>query len=208
MFSYTIPAQDVIDYVLRQVGDESGVQFTEEDIIRWINSGQRDIIYTNKELNQVEARINLSKDLVDYPVLAELPDVMRIHSLEIENTFIQNISMEDKQSNNIPEGPYWWKFAGVIHISPAPTKDIPEGMVLRYTKAPSRVAQGTDLLSIPDDYFKALIDYCLKEAYELDENFEASTMKAGQLNQFLMERNLTSTIDTGRDYPAIRDWEG
>ena len=207
MQNSTIPAQDVIDYVLRQVGDESGVQFTDQDIIRWINAGQRDIIYTNQELNQVEAAINVVSGLTRYPVLDSLPDVMKIHSLELNGEFIRNYSLEDVQSGKIPDGAYWWVFGGVINIRPEPTEDKSEGMILRYTKAPSRVAQGLDILTIPDDYFKALVDYCLKEAYELDENFEASNLKGGQLDKFLQDRALSSVIDTSRDYPSIRDWD-
>ena len=207
MHTFTIPAQDVIDYVLRQVGDESGVQFTEQDIIRWINAGQRDIIFTNQDLNQVEVTVNLTANQSRYPILNSLPDIMRIHSLERDGRFLPNYSLEDVQDGNVPENDYWWMFGGVINIQPAPTEDQPEGLILRYTKAPSRVAKGADMLSIPDDYFKALVDYCLKEAYELDENFEASTMKGNQVDKFLQERALKSTVDTGRDYPAIRDWD-
>lgn len=207
MATYTIPAQDVISYVLRQVGDESGVQFTEEDIIRWINAAQRDIIYTNKELNQVEVAVNLVQDQTRYPVISDIPSILRIHSIERDGNLVDNISLEDYQSKNVPQDlNYWWQYAGVINISPAPKEDQPEGLLIRYTKSPDRISDSAQLLGVPDSYFKAVVDYCLKEAYELDENFEASTMKNNQLNQFLMDRQLNSTIETGRDYPSIRDW--
>lgn len=207
MVTSAYTAQDVIDYVLRQLGDESSVQFTESDVIRWINAGQRDIIYSNKDLNQVEATVNLVKDQHRYPVLSSLPDIMRVHSIEMDGRLLPHHTIEEVQGGLVENDTYWWQYGGVMYIHPAPDADKEEGLIIRYTKSPSRVSDTGDNLSIPDDYFKALIDYCMKEGYEQDENFDASQMKSAQFNQFVETHRYSSTVETGRDYPTIREVE-
>lgn len=207
MVASTYKAQDVVDYVLRQLGDESSVQFTESDVIRWINAAQRDIIHSNKELNQVEATVNLLAGQRRYPVLSSLPDIMRIHSIEMNGRLLPHHTLEEVQDGDIPVSHYWYQFGGVLYIAPAPDVDVNEGLILRYTRAPNRITDTTEMLGIPDSYYKALIDYCMKEAYEQDENFEASQMKSSQFNQFIETHRYSTTVETGRDYPTIREVE-
>lgn len=207
MVASTYKAQDVVNYVLRQLGDESSVQFTEADVIRWINAAQRDIIFSNKELNQVEATVNLLAGQHRYPVLSSLPDIMRIHSIEMNSRLLPHHTLEEVQDGDISSSAYWYQFGGVLYVHPVPDVDVNEGLILRYTRSPNRVTDTADALGVPDDYYKALIDYCMKEAYEQDENFEASQMKASQFNQFVETHRYSSTVETGREYPTIREVE-
>jgi hypothetical protein len=47
-FTATHTGTEIATYVKRQFGDESGVQVSDADIVRWINTAARDI-FTQKE---------------------------------------------------------------------------------------------------------------------------------------------------------------
>ena len=46
----TLNIQDVANRVKRTFGDESGVQVTDDDIIRWVNDAQLEISRQNEDL--------------------------------------------------------------------------------------------------------------------------------------------------------------
>ena len=50
----TKTVQDVLLSVKRQFGDESGVQVTDSDIVRWVDDAQREISMNNPEINAAE----------------------------------------------------------------------------------------------------------------------------------------------------------
>lgn len=58
---------NVISHVTRQFGDESGAQISSEDIIRWLNDGQREIASITK-FNELVATTNFVPGTYEYPL--------------------------------------------------------------------------------------------------------------------------------------------
>src|SRR4030095_1741373 len=88
----------------------------------------------------------------------------------------------------------WYLKAGVLNLYPEPDTDITNGLKIFFTKAPALVTGTGDKLGVPDNYFNALVAYVMREAYEMDENFQAAGMKAQQFEHSVGEQqNQTTT---------------
>lgn len=208
---YKQTAQDIIDSVFRQFGDESGAQITQADVIRWINEAQRDVVVNNREVNQAIAEFGVTAGTTIYDVGMLIPDLLRIHSLAYNNKLLTMLTFEEAQAKMLKEdatgGPsYWFKFAGQLNLWPAPTEDLESAIKIYYNRSPSLVTQGTDVLSVPENYYEAVNSFCLGKAYELDGDAQMLGIKKEDYN-----RNLTvNSMDhysSHRDFPVIREVE-
>jgi hypothetical protein len=200
---------EVKSRVMRTFGDESGAQVTSEDIIRWINDGQMEIARSNHLLEQkATADVILGQDSYAYPV-----DTLEIWALRYDNYKIRVLSMEQadeyitnfEDSKNYQQGipQVYWAWEDTLYLYPVPDRSITAGLTIYYSKVPQQVAGDADVPELPLKYHPRIVDYCLKQAYELDEDYNASSLKEAQLNNDL-ENMLNSEKWTTQDfYPVI-----
>lgn len=205
--SNTRAATDLITYVKRQFGDESGVQVTDADIIRWINAGQDEIFRRNKPIKAVSTA-DFTSGVSEYTFPS---NVLFVQSLRVDGRPIPVRSFEEAEEYalvNDPKGvstgdpEFWYEFGGTFNFYPKPDKTIAGGITIYYIKAPTPVVNATDILSIPDTYYNRLIEFVMSQIYELDENLEASQLKTSQFMSGIMEQaNEDGTVDDV--YPRI-----
>lgn len=191
----TRTANDLLLYVKRQFGDESGVQITDADILRWANAGQIEIFRRNKPI-KATSTADLTKGITAYT----FPNnVMMVQSIVVGGLPIPQRSFEEAQAygfsvdplkTNTGDPQFWWEFGGTFSFYPVPDKTVVAGIILYYLKGPTDLIATTDLLSVPDMYYNRLVEYVMSQAYELDENLEASQLKNGQF-----EGNLLSQVE-------------
>lgn len=169
---------DVLTWVKRQFGDESGVQITDSDITRWLNQAQQEIAQTAKVLQAISSS-TVTAGTYDYA--APLENAIEVVSLRVDNNPIQGwdfqqaenwIQANDPNRNSIGQPQFWWTFGGRLYMYPTPDKNY--NLTLFYIKAPAVVTQSTDLLTVPDKYFEAIIQFVMSKAYELDEDYQAA----------------------------------
>lgn len=205
--SYTNTAQDIIDSVVRQFGDESGAQISQSDIIRWINEAQRDVIVSNREINQAIATFSSVAEQNIYEITSLIPDILRIHSIAYNNRLLEMLSFEEAQSKMLESTSgnpsYWFKYAGQLNLWPVPSEDLADGIKVYYNRTPAPVTQGTDLLSVPQSYYEAVNAFCLKKAYELDGDAQMIGIKSDDYNRNITINSLDTT-NSYREYPTIR----
>lgn len=210
----TKTVQNVYDYVKRIFGDEAGVQLSNQDIVRWINEAQEDINIANKVL-QTTATTALVANQTDYSLSGVTPKIYEINSLLIDGRRIGNIPIsqaEESISLADPEGSetgapqFWYEWANVIKFWPKPNA---AGTIeIRYIAQPSDVTtNGNDLLSLPDEYFSDIVNYVLKQAYEMDENPEMMQLKAQEFSQSVAERGEKETNAQHMTYPVMTVYE-
>lgn len=202
-------AQDIIDAVFRQFGDESGAQVTEQDVIRWINEAQRDIVVNNREVNQSLAEFNSSPDVSVYNVVQLLPDVLRIHSIMYNNKLLPNFSFEESQqemmeSDATGEPRLWFRYAATLNVWPAPKEELVNGFRVYYNRAPANITDPTETLGVPDQYYEAVNSFCMTKAYELDENAQMMGIKKEDYNRNLVVNSM-DIAESFRSYPTIRE---
>jgi len=207
---FTKTALDVITRVKTQFGDSSGAQITDEAILRWINDGQQEIVNNNAILKDVKYS-NIVKGQADYSFPTD--KVQYIEAVFVDNRPITNISaqgarefilQQDPQSEYSADMPLlWYERAGIITFYPVPDKNYPNGLKLEYVKMPTAVATSASTLSIPDRYLNELVNYCMIQALEFDENYAAAQAKAGQFREGLDRMYLKENISQSDLYGQI-----
>lgn len=203
----TKTAADIATYVKRQFGDESGVQITDQDIYRWINAAQLQIVAKIAPIKG-KAVTNIVSGQRIYP-LTSLP-IHQIESIHFDGNFLTPKSFAQAERDIIewgdPEtgGPgFWYEWAGEIYLWPIPNQNITDGLEIFYTKMPTAVVTGTDPLSIPDKFFEAIAAWVLMKAYELDEEFDQANNQRQFFTSQVDEQNGEESTSANSTYPVI-----
>lgn len=211
--TYTHVAKDVVDYVKTQFGDEADIQITDAHIIRWINAGQREIILKNPTVNESKATTAVVNGQQDYNLPASFAQMLTVNSLLYNGTLIEksefNTAMEMMGANpGLTGSPtIWWIKANIMSLYPVPQENIASGLTIYYAKAPTTITIVGDSLSVPDNYFNALVQYVIKQAYELDENFQAAAQKQAEFVDSINSQQ-NQTASHGNEFPVIQYDEG
>ena len=205
--SATHTVNDVLTYIKRQFGDESGVQIDNADIMRWINAGQDEIFRKVKPI-KATATADLLVNQSGYTFPANVLFVQAIH---VNGSPIPSRSFEEAEEYAISQDPlrvetgnpqFWYEFGGTFTFWPKPSTTITGGIMIYYVKSPTAVVATTDLLSVPDSMYMRLIEWVMSQAYELDENMEGYQMKTNQFNNGVLDLSGDdATIDD--TYPRI-----
>jgi hypothetical protein len=198
-------AGDVWSYVIRQFGDESGVQIVNSDVIRWINQAQAEINSKNLILrSKVSIPSTASVDTYTKPV-----DCMRITAVRYDNMLLPYIGFDDYlvKYQGTPQTDYpvaWTQYGNGVILTPLPS-DSNKTIDLFYIPETGNVTGNGDYLSLPDRYFDRICEYVMSKAYELDEDWNAHQVQRG-----LLENNLTAMsndeTNTQGPYPVVVDY--
>lgn len=196
--------------VKRTFGDESGVQLTDTDIARWANDAQMEIVNNNKAL-KAKSTISTVPDTSTY----NFPTVkiQQIESLHYDNAPVPNVPFAQAETQIIQADPenlssgspqFWYEWAGQITLWPKP--DAVKNLTLYYTAYPETLeGLSNELLSVPDKFYNAVVDYCLSKAYEMDEDVNLTQaadarFRAALENQMEDERQTANMV-----YPVIQE---
>lgn len=184
---------DVMRAVKRQFGDESGVQLEDADIANWINDAQQTINSKNKVLKAKSSVASVAEQAAYTFPTTEIHQVESVHfnGARIPNmTFAQaedQIFAVDPQGTETALMPQlWYEWAGTLTFWPKPSE---VGTIdIYYTTKPTVVTTNAlELLSLPDKYFPDVVRYVLQQAYEMDEDWQASQAKGEQFSTSLAE---------------------
>jgi hypothetical protein len=204
----TRTAQEVYDHVTRQFGDESGVQITQNDIIRWINSGQDEILRRSKPIKSTAtADLIAGQSAYTFPTNILEVQALHVNGRKVEYRSFQEaeeyIIEQDPNNLNTSDAPVvWYEWGGNFMFWPTPSKNLANGIVIYYIPSVSKVTALADVLTIPDSYYNRLVEYVLAQAYEMDENWEGSTRKSTQFESGLQSQNVNDSLQHDV-YPTI-----
>lgn len=203
----THTAKDVLDYIKRQFGDESGVQVSDEDIIRWTNVSQYEIVRRNRPI-KATSTAELTADTYKYTFPDNVLEVerIRVNRKTIENRSFQDadvyINSVDPDNTQTGQPVFWYEYGGTFMLWPVPDGTVVDGIEIFYIPAPTKLETSADALTIPDVYYNRLLEDVLRQAYELDENYEASAMKQQQFENN-MDRQTGDDSAEATTYPRI-----
>ena len=201
--------KDVADSVKRQFGDEAGIQVTDDDIIRWINDAQLEILSQNRVLKG-KSTTDLVSGQFEYP----FPDVpiLDVQSIWVDGQKVEYRSFNEFEEYVIGEDPnrtssgtptIWTEWAGTLVFYPTPNTDGTANVTIYYTQGPTVVSTVNDQLSVPDIYVPRILEYCMGQAYELDEDYQASSMKMQQFSQGVGNLDFDGNDPKADTYPII-----
>ena len=205
--------QDVVTRVQRSFGDEAGVQISNADIIRWINDAQEQIAVDNEGLLETTATADTVQNQMEYDVPTDMSVLRSLKykgyrikpmSMAEFNEYIDGYTAADGVSPygpGIPEIFTVWN--GKISLFPKPNESLTGSLTIYYIKHPAPVANLADELSVPLQYHNAVVKFCLKEAYELDEDFQKSQTKKAEFDSEMMKLNDRNKWISQEYYPRI-----
>lgn len=208
--SYSTPSKtvgDVYNAVKRVFGDESGVQLTNDDIVRWINEAQMDIASQNQVL-QTTATLSVTAGTSTYSLSSVSPKIDEIASILLDGRRVGNIPIsqaEESISLADPEGletgapQFWYSWGGEVIFWPTPLQNYT--MTIRYTAQPTDVTTtASDVLSLPNECFTDIVNFVLMKAYEMDENPEMMAVKQAEYSSSVAERGENERIAASMTY--------
>lgn len=202
---------DIISRVRRTIGDNNSVEVTDADIIRWINDGMREIILSS-DLLQTKAYTSPLANVSHY----QLPtDILKTHSLKYKGVSLEFVSLEQAEklfpnkddASNYPSGTptHYWIWGGELYLYPAPEITGSNEIVLYYNRMPVEVTATSDTPEIPSTYHNRLVEYCMAQAYELDENLGGAAAKMQQFQGNLQSMRSLGEWENQDFYPFITD---
>jgi hypothetical protein len=206
-----VNVSDVVLRVRRTFGDESSIQLQDADIIRWINDAQEQIAVDNEGVMETTG----VADIVNNQKIYTLPsDLSVLRSLSFNgfhlkplnlNVFNQTVDGYQSPDNNNATGnpEFFTVWNNEVWLYPVPDADLSQGLTIYYIAHPPTVSTLADGIAIPVQYHNAIVEYCLSQAYELDENFEGQDRKKQSYEQSLMKLNDRNKWLAQETYPTI-----
>lgn len=186
---------DVKTRVKRQFGDESAVQVTDADITRWVNDSQRMIVLNNEGLLEQTFTQDLIANQQSYPLPADCL-IFKGASMKVSQglSYFQLRGYPIQQFNSYMDG---WDgtaygpgtpaiftiFDSTFILFPIPDTTATLGLKFFYSRSPVDVVNDADLLDLPVVYHNAVVNYCIQQAYELDEDWQAFQAKGAEFQQ-------------------------
>ncbi len=208
--SFTYTALDVITRVKTQFGDQSGAQITDPVILRWINDGQQEIVNNNPILKDTKFA-NIVAGTSEYTFPED--KVQFIEAVYVQGRPVKNLSPQSFRDFILADDPtrvanakypdIWYERAGVITFYPTPNESFTNGLKLEYVKMPTPVTNTASTLGIPDRYLNHLVNYCMMQALEYDENYAAAQYKQAQFRDGLDRLNYKENVSQIDMYPSI-----
>lgn len=200
---------DIKARIKRVFGDESAVQLTDDDIVRWINDAQKEIAQQNDEVLETIATTASVSNQAEYTLP---PDILRLRSVRYGNLKLKGLSLQeaDQQITNY-ENPasyrtgtpeVFWIYANRITLYPTPNTSDPSNLKFYYTRIPAEVAVDADIPELHTKYHLRIVEYVLQQAYEMDEDWAASGNKSAQFVQGLNSLKDSDWQDR-TSYPTI-----
>lgn len=206
---------DVLTRVKRTFGDEAGVQVTQADIIRWINDAQREAVMQNEGLLQ---KVDYIASVAGTKEYTYPTDLFVLHHLYYRSSAtdayysLKYLSLKDFSEyvdgwdgttmQGIPLI-YTQQTDGKVIIFPTPEASVANGIKLIYSRYATDVVDQNSTLDLPTYLHTFVINFCLMQAYEMDEDWESASNKATQI-QGDLDFNNNRKFWFGREtYPTI-----
>lgn len=172
---------DIITRVRNIAGDVNVLQFTNEQVLDWVNDGVRECAIQNNLLQKRGTQTVVSGQR-EYSLPA---DVMRLHSVRYDNDKLSIRTMEEfdevygdsTTATGTPTVCYVW--AGFLNLYPTPDNSVKQLVIdYIYDPAPILIADiATTEPPLPTSYHARLVDYCLAQVAQQDDDYNRYQLK-------------------------------
>lgn len=211
---------DVFVRVQRTFGDEAAVQVTEADVIRWVNDAQREAVMQNEGLLPKVGFLDSVIGQDDYTLPTDLFTLHHVYFKESDTSsffalkwltkfeFSQMIDGWDgnEYSSGFPQV-YTTENSKLI-LFPKPQTAVTGAIKLDYSRYPVAVADNNDPIDLPPYLHTYVVNFCLMQAYEMDEDWESADKKAQQVQGDLNFNNNRQAWFGRESYPSVATtWE-
>lgn len=200
---------DISTRVKRSFGDEAGVQLTENDVIRWVNDGQIDVVRRTECLVRVSP-VDAVAGTSQYPLPT---DFLFFKRGTVNGRLLSSINfgaldqLYPHRDESYPRGtPEYFSVRGQNFVLyPAPDTTKTGAISIEYVARPAVITTDTQSPEIPIQFHEALVLFCLMRAKELDESWDAAVLFRRQYDEQIVGIRHEGNTDSANAYPVIRD---
>jgi len=202
---------DVMTFIKRQFGDESGVQITDLDITRWTNQAQNEIVNKNPMIQATAEGVSIQgTQTIDLNTIA--PNLLQLEAVIYDGWPLEPTSLErlkadiggpDASTQGTPQ--YFYVWANKIYVWPVPSVS-GKAIQVNYSSHPVSVTGAADFLGVPDRYYDRVCEYVMSKAYELDEDWQGHQVARQAFEDKLTENNNADKNQIG-SFPVAFDSE-
>lgn len=200
---------DIIKRVQRQFGDDVQAQITIDDIVRWVNDACLEIA-TSNSANQSMAKgaAAVTKGKNDYILPTDLLTLRAVRANGfklVKTTFEQLEERPDYLPEAVGEPLTYYVYDDTIYLYPTPSETL-GNLDIYYVKAPAKLV-ATDLEAVPEvptSYHPRIVEYCIAQAAELDDDIGHYQLKMAQFKENLLSlKGNAETPESDSYYPSI-----
>lgn len=208
---------EIVLAVQRQFGDDSGIQITATDILRWINQAGIDIarktgcVLDHKETTSVanDGSYSLPDDCINVRRVTYSDEVLLQTTMEVAD---QDWTTRDKspQVSGTPQYFYIWN--NILYVYPVPSTSSTGILDIWYARIPAAVTDATaQTLEIPAKFHEMIVRYCLSRAKELNDEYDVAKLVMNDYNDMVLDAKDEVNRPGSRSYSAVRllpgdDW--
>lgn len=206
---------DVILRVRRTFGDEAAVQVTDDDIIRWINDAQIEIVRKNESALQKTGYVNLVANQATYTLPTDLlilrllrfkyTDMLSFNTIKYKNMQEFDESLDGWDGTAYSSGPpqFFTMYEDKATLFPIPDQSATNGLKVLYNQKPADVSAPGDSLSLPAIYHPTIRNYCLWQASLLDEDKDSAALFKSDFSDSVNDLRNHETKDPSNTYSVI-----
>ena len=210
-----LTVSDIFVRVKRKFGDEASVQVTEADIYRWINDAQREMVQQMSDLIPAIHRWDAVDGEIAYFLQPEYAAVKNLYFRKSENDqyfLIKYLSMWefnqyiDGWDGSIGSGDtplVWTTEADLIRVFPTVTGNIFNAFKLEYSKYATLIENVNDPIEVPEYMHNAIVEYCMAQAYEMDEDWEGAQIAGARVQGDINKNNGRDDHFSKDSYPVV-----
>jgi hypothetical protein len=184
--------------------DNDSIQFSDGDLVNWINDGIRECAIENNLL-QKGANSNLVVGTTAYAIPT---DILKLHSVKVDEQKIKILNLAEFESyggsmtdTGTPVVGYVW--GGMLNLYPKPSSVLP--LRIEYTYDPYLVTNDADVATglqtdppLPVGYHVRLVDYCLAQVAQQDDDMNRYQLKMEEFRSGV--HNLKDQSEWENDY--------
>jgi hypothetical protein len=182
-----VNTNDIITRVTRVFGDDAKVQINDSDIMRWINDAQTELALSNN-LFRITANTAIPGGQYTFTLP---PNMYTLHAIKWNGVSLRSLSQQEADayivnnddSTQVPSGTpsHYWQWGNTIHLYPYPDSNGTASVY--YTRKPIDVTNALDTPEVPVQYHNRLVEYCLMQAYALDDNLYGYQVKKDEFKE-------------------------
>lgn len=205
-------ANDLELRLKRIFGDQAHIQLAENDLNSWMTAAQTEIAVAASLLQVKAAASGTMPNMVLPADMLELHAVWWLNDVSVSSPFYQPLkfmSFADAQATANDNGgsgalvPHsYWIFGETLTFVPY-IPGVTGQVQLFYTRQPTPITGIQRDFDIPITYHERILEFCLKQAYEMDENYEASAFKTTEFKDNLGEQIDQDAWAQHATYPTI-----
>lgn len=194
-------AAEVITRVRGSVGDTNALQFTDTQLLDWINEGVRECATLNSLLQKTATQ----SSVVDTASYDLPPDILKLHSVKYDGVKLDVLTLQQfddrvsdpSTTSGTPIMSYVWAGKVVFFPTPAAVGTIS----IDYIYSPVNIEDVNTELPLPISYHQRIVDYVLAQIAQQDDNSNLYQLKMQEFETGV--RNLKDDQFNVDLYPGI-----